>query len=100
MSPRSLRFEGTSLVPKLVVSFDYNALHRSTGQKLVEWIKEMPGRRFDPVTKTWVITAPGRDFPATFESAGFTVDLFDAPLPLGALYRPDVTLYGPGAVRI
>ena len=100
MSPRSLRFEGTSLVPKLVVSFDYNALHRSTGQKLVEWIKEMPGRRFDPVTKTWVITAPGRDFPATFESAGFTVDLFDAPLPLGALYRPVVTLNGPGAVRI
>ena len=100
MSPRSLRFEGTSLVPKLVVSFDYNALHRSTGQKLVEWIKEMPGRRFDPVTKTWVVTAPGRDFPTTFERAGFTVDLFDAPLPLGALYRPVVTLNGPGAVRI
>ena len=100
MSPRSLRFEGTSLVPKLVVSFDYNALHRSTGQKLVEWIKEMPGRRFDPVTKTWVVTAPGRGFPTTFERAGFTVDLFDAPLPLGALYRPVVTLNGPGAVRI
>lgn len=100
MTPRSLRIEGTRLAPRLVVTFDYNALHRSTGQKLVEWIKEMPGRRFDSVTKTWVVTAPGRNFPETFEKAGFTVDLFDAPLSLGALYRPVVQLHGPGAVRI
>lgn len=98
--PRSLRFEGTSLAPRLIASFDYNARHLTTRQPLVEWIKEMPGRRFDPLTKTWVITAPGRGFPGTFESAGFEVDIFDAPVPLGALYRPEIILNGPGAVRI
>ncbi|WP_156251046.1 DEAD/DEAH box helicase [Pseudactinotalea terrae] len=44
-------------------------------QTLLDWVKALPGRRFDKDTATWIVTDPGLDADRVFTELGFEVDL-------------------------
>jgi hypothetical protein len=62
---------GTIRQPKLVVRFGYGMTHASTGQNLVEWCKQLPGRRWNPDVNAWEITSLGPNPDAALAAAGF-----------------------------
>lgn len=46
-----------------------------SGQKVTDWVKELPGRTWDPEAKKWKVTCAGPRPDQVLESAGFEVDL-------------------------
>lgn len=93
--PRAV-LSGTDRQPCVRLSFDRTATHPRTGKPLVEWVKALPGRRWDPDLRCWVVTATGPNPDLLLRTAGFDVDTEPADLDpslagvwtLGDLYAP------------
>lgn len=68
---------GTIRQPKLIARFGYGMTHASTGQNLVEWCKQLPGRRWNPDVNAWEITSLGPKPDAALAAAGFELMLPD-----------------------
>lgn len=66
---------GTLRQPKLVLKFGYDMRHASNGQKLVEWCKSLPGRRWNPEIASWEVTSLGPNPDAVLAAAGFELFL-------------------------
>lgn len=97
MAPRTAVLEGTRRNPTLRLNFarfdriGYGVKlptypkpkHRPGGRKfgggkpqtLLDWVKALPGRRFDKATGTWVVTDPGPEADRVFAELGFDLDL-------------------------
>jgi hypothetical protein len=52
--------------------FDWSERHQGTGEPLREWVRSVPGRRWEKNKKTWIVDA-GLLAPGTLTSAGFVV---------------------------
>lgn len=95
MSEKLATLEGDELKPRLRLTFPpgervqvklpkYTARatkqtfrgpkYRPPGQirTLLDWVKSLPTRRFDPKTRTWVVSSPGPQIGQVLESLGFT----------------------------
>lgn len=69
------RLEGTWSYPRLRLTFPRFAPGPDRGgQSMVDWVKALPGRFFDPETKTWVVDGTGPDPYGVLEAAGFEID--------------------------
>jgi len=69
---------GSPRHPTLLLTFPPRARHATSGQILMEWVRTLPGVRFDPTSAGWVATGIGETPQHTLQSAGFTVDGFDS----------------------
>lgn len=58
---------------------------------LGDWVKWLPGRRWNPKTKTWTVTAGGPDFLQTLSNLGFDTIQID-PTRVQELHQPLVEL--------
>ena len=52
--------------------FDWSERHQGTGEPLREWVRSVPGRRWEKSKKTWIVDV-GLLAPGTLTLAGFTV---------------------------
>ncbi len=63
---------------------------------LLDWVRRLPGRRWDPEQSVWVATSVGPDPDGVLEAAGFDVDMGKAPTQgittLTQVYDPLVEL--------
>lgn len=118
MSERTARLEGTPLQPRLVLTFDprastggvrlpaYPPPRRAAWSRaprrapshpgtLREWVKALPGRRWDPDREVWEVCEPGPNIDAVLAGLGFDVDFGPASgriRHLGDLAAPKVVL--------
>jgi hypothetical protein len=65
---------GTWRQPELLLRFGWSARHPSTGKPLQDWIRTLPGRRWDKQLNGWVVSGIGPDPEGILNAAGFTVD--------------------------
>lgn len=72
-STRLAVLEGTYSNPRLRLTFDRSALVR--GQSMLDLVKAMPGRSWDPKSRSWVVTGIGRSPDRTMRTLGFEVNL-------------------------
>ena len=72
---------------------------------MLDWVRRLPGRRWDADRSCWVATSLGAEPDQVLAAAEFTVDMGKAPAQgittLGQMYDPIVELRprGPRAVR-
>ena len=71
----SAELVGTIRQPKLVLKFGYDMRHASNGQKLVDWCKSLPGRRWNPDISAWEVNSLGPNPDAVLAAAGFELFL-------------------------
>lgn len=58
---------------------------------LGDWVKWLPGRKWEPKSKTWLVTSPGPKIFPTLQALGFTTEGLDE-VELGSFYAPVVEL--------
>lgn len=71
---------GTISQPEIALSFDFSDVHATTGQPLQQWVKGLPGRRWDRSTSTWRVQCFGAMPTAALREAGIVCDP-EAPHP-------------------
>ncbi len=79
----TLTFDGRGQVPNgmrfpkypTIKRFGGKLIHKGRPTKLLDWVKQLPGRRFDPEQTAWIVTDPGPDADRVFHELGFHVDL-------------------------
>lgn len=49
--------------------------HRGRPDTVMQWVQQLPSRRWDPTTRMWVVMDPGPDADRVFREVGFEVDL-------------------------
>lgn len=102
--PRPLRvaeIHGTLIRPEVQVRFPARAVHATRrGVLLKDWVKDFPGRSWDPDAHMWRITCPGPNVHRSMEDAGFAIDAFEVPVTVSSFYRPWVELNSPSTVRV
>lgn len=62
---------GTVTRPVLELTFDRDATHRTSGVPLRTWVKTLPGARWDPAQKVWLVTGTGPKPDKQLTDAGF-----------------------------
>ena len=66
--------EGTVHKPELVAEFSYHTRYAKRPQmKLVDFVKELPDRKWDPSQKVWTITGVGSEPQRLLTEAGFDI---------------------------
>ena len=63
---------GTIREPEIRLQFDRDAVHAGTGVALIEWVRALPGRRFNPDTRAWHVFTLGSRYRGMLSAAGFT----------------------------
>ncbi|MFD6093428.1 SNF2-related protein [Oerskovia sp. NPDC060338] len=61
--------------PALALRFARGTLYPGTGQLLIDWIKKLPGRQWDPERSRWVVTGLGKNPTQILTAAGFDIDI-------------------------
>lgn len=80
VSARHATLCGTSLKPELRLAFTYED-RLPDGTRVLDWVKALPGRRYDPGAKAWFATGfgqagqPGTDPALVLGGVGFTIDI-------------------------
>ena len=88
--------KGSVTNPYLELDFNFSARlpegHKRAGLSMIEWVRSAPGRRWDPTSKTWHLTATGTKNPdRILAAAGFQIDWGDFDvLSLSELVTPIV----------
>lgn len=67
------RFTGDQERPALQLQFEFEQRHATTGALLREWVKDLPVRRWDGPSRTWIVTETGPDPDSLLAAAGFVV---------------------------
>lgn len=71
----TIRLQGTWRRPELIATFaPYDRHPQRPGRTLLDFIKSLPGRRFEKKHLHWVITGIGTDPVGKFARAGFALD--------------------------
>ncbi len=71
----TIRLQGTWRRPELIATFaPYDRHPQRPGRTLLDFIKSLPGRRFEKKHLHWVITGIGTDPVGKFVRAGFALD--------------------------
>ncbi|MGI8416210.1 MAG: SNF2-related protein [Nakamurella sp.] len=78
---------GTITQPELRLRFSRAALHAGTGALLSDWVRELPGRRWDQGRACWVVYALGARYKGLLSGAGFTFQS-ELDVPMAGLIRP------------
>ncbi|WP_277212299.1 DEAD/DEAH box helicase [Isoptericola croceus] len=65
----------TWVAPAVALRFAPSARHARTGERLLDWVRALPGRRWDSARSRWVVTGIGPHPHRRLVEAGFTVDL-------------------------
>ena len=73
----SAELVGTLRQPKLLMRFTLGMKHAQTGQSLVEWCKQLPGRRWNPDVSAWEVNSLGPNPDRVLAAAGFELFLPD-----------------------
>ncbi|MCG2807667.1 MAG: SNF2-related protein, partial [Coriobacteriia bacterium] len=68
---------GTIRQPKVLLRFGWGAQHAQTGQSLVQWCKQLPGRVWNPEKNAWEVNSFGPNPDAVLAAAGFELHLPD-----------------------
>lgn len=76
--PLTAVLTGSRTQPMLVMRFPRGARHLRTNAPLNDWLKALPGRRWDPERMAWVVTGIGPRPSRTLREAGFAVDVESA----------------------
>ena len=88
--------EGTVHKPELVAEFSYHTRYAKRPQmKLVDFVKELPDRKWDPSQKVWTITGVGSEPQRLLTEAGFDIlwaEDFDSIDSLDELVEPRAKL--------
>ena len=88
--------EGTAHKPELVAEFSYHTRYAKRPQmKLVDFVKELPDRKWDPSQKVWTITGVGPEPQRLLTEAGFDIlwaEDFDSIDSLDELVQPRAKL--------
>ncbi len=64
---------GTIRQPLLYLRFAMGMRHAQTGQSLVDWCKQLPGRRWNPDVSAWEVNSVGPNPDRMLAAAGFEV---------------------------
>lgn len=60
--------------PELLLRFGWSARHPSTGKPLQDWVRQLPGRRWDKELEGWLVTGTGPNPERVLNAAGFAVN--------------------------
>lgn len=82
--PLTAVLTGTYRNPELRFKFGWGAT-MPNGKQAQEWVKNLPGRRFDKSEKTWYITGTGGHPDKVLAKAGIAVDFSEASGDLAGL---------------
>lgn len=69
-----IHVSGTEHYPKLLAKFGFSDKHeKKSSIRLLDFVKELPGRKWDPNRKVWTITGVGPHPEKTLTDAGFDI---------------------------
>lgn len=73
---RTATLAGTRLRPELLLRFGWGEEHpMRRGALLKDWVRSLPGRRWDSSRKCWVVTGTGPEPTTLLRRAGFATEL-------------------------
>lgn len=72
---RTAELTGSISQPELVLTFERSDKHATTGESLLDWVRALPGRRWDGPNRRWIGTAFGSNPDAVIKAAGFQLIL-------------------------
>ena len=74
-TPRIAELIGSISQPEVALTFERSDKHAITGESLLNWVRALPGRRWDGPNRRWIVTACGSNPDAVIKAAGFELIL-------------------------